>query len=122
MDPDPSPDVPLSMMTLDMWLPPSQEVDTWGLLDVGQLGPAPRFGLLSPVRDHQPAITHWKYLKSLQSLPDNVLFSKPPQFKPLLKYWGHLKNFYSNSTNYGVDGKNLPSTPQIVVSIAKILL
>ena len=61
-------------------------------------------------------------IECFQSLPDNFLFSKPPQFQPLLKYWGHLKNFYSNTTNYGVDGKNLPSTPQIVVSIAKILL
>ena len=50
------------------------------------------------------------------------LFSKPPQFQPLLKYWGHMKNFYSETTNYGVDGKNSPSTPQIVVSFAKIHL
>ena len=42
--------------------------------------------------------------------------SKPPQFLPLLKYWGHLKNFYSNTTNCGFDGKNSPSTPQNVVS------
>ena len=48
--------------------------------------------------------------------------SKPPQFQPLLKYWGHLKNFYSNTTNCGVHGKNSPSTPQIVVSMAKIRL
>ena len=58
-----------------------------------------------------------------ESLPDNFLFSKPPQFQPLLKYWGHLKNFYSDTTNsVGVDGKNSPSTPQIVVSMAKIHL
>ena len=72
MDPEPSPDVPPSMMILDMWLPPSQEVDTWALLDVGQLGPAPRFGLLSPARDDQPGITHWKYLKSLAGIASLV--------------------------------------------------
>ena len=55
--------------------------------------------------------------KNRESLPDNFLFSKPPQFQPLLKYWGHLKNFYLYTTNsVGVDGKNSPSTPQIVVS------
>ena len=57
---------------------------------------------------------------STQSLPDNFLFSKPPQFQPPLKYWGHLKNFNSDTTNCGVDGKNSPSTPQIVVSMVKI--
>ena len=35
------------------------------------------------------------------------MLSIAPQFQPLLKYWGHLKNFYSDTTNYGVDGKNL---------------
>ena len=34
---------PTSMLTLDMWLPPSYQVDTWGLLDAGQLGPAVRW-------------------------------------------------------------------------------
>ena len=57
-----------------------------------------------------------------KSLLDNLLFSKPPQFQPLLKYWGHLKNFYSDTTNYGVDGKKSPVTPQIVVLMAKIHL
>ena len=61
--------------------------------------------------------------QDIKSLPDNFLFSKCPQFQPLLKYWGHLKNFYSDTTNsVGVDGKNSPSTPQIVVSMAKIHL
>ena len=51
-----------------------------------------------------------------QSLPDKFLSSKHPQFQPLLNYWGHLKIFYSNTTNCGVNGKNSPSTPQNVVS------
>ncbi len=32
----------LGMLTLGVLLPPSYHVETWGLLDVGQLGPAPR--------------------------------------------------------------------------------
>ena len=84
MDPDPSPDVPLSMITLDLWLPPSQEVDTWGLLDVGQLGPAPRFGLLSPVGEPHPAITHWKNLKSLHGIV--ALVPTPEQMNIISKY------------------------------------
>ena len=43
------------------------------------------------------------------------MFSKHPQFQPLLKFWGHLKNFYSDTTKCGVDGKNSPSTLQNVV-------
>ena len=50
------------------------------------------------------------------------MLSIAPQFQPLLKYWGHLKNFYSDTTNYGVgvDGKKSPLITQIVVSRAKI--
>ena len=33
---------PAAMLALDLWLPPSYHVDTWGLLDAGQLGPALR--------------------------------------------------------------------------------
>ena len=51
------------------------------------------------------------YMKTL-SLPDNFLFSKPPQFQPPVKYWGHFKNFNSDTTNCGVDG--------IVVLMVKI--
>ena len=34
---------PRALLTLDMVLPPSHHVDTWGLLDAGQLGPAVRY-------------------------------------------------------------------------------
>ena len=34
---------PAAMLALDLWLPPSYHVDTWGLLDAGQLGPALRW-------------------------------------------------------------------------------
>ena len=33
---------PSAMLALDMLIPPSYHVDTWGLLDGGQLGPAIR--------------------------------------------------------------------------------
>ena len=33
---------PAAMLALDMWLPPSYLVDTWGLRDGGYLGPAVR--------------------------------------------------------------------------------
>ncbi len=35
--------IPIGMLTLGVLLPPSYHVETWGLLDVGQLGPAPRY-------------------------------------------------------------------------------
>ena len=35
-------ETPSAMITLDMWLPPSKDVDSWGLVDAGQLGPAVR--------------------------------------------------------------------------------
>ena len=34
--------VPTAMLSMDVWLPPSSFVDKWGLIDVGQLGPAGR--------------------------------------------------------------------------------
>ena len=44
------------------------------------------------------------------------MFSKPPQFQLLLKYWGHLKNFYLYTTNsVGVDGKISLLTPQLLL-------
>ena len=61
--------------------------------------------------------------KKTESLSDNFLFSKHPQFQLLLKYWGHFKNLYSDTTNsVGVDGKNSPLTPQIVVSTPFIII
>ena len=56
-------EIPPSMITLDMLLPPSHDVDTWGLLDVGQLGPALRFGLLSPAGENA-GVSHWASLAS----------------------------------------------------------
>ena len=39
---------PRAMLSLDMMLPPSYQVDTWGLLDPGQLGPAARYNTSEP--------------------------------------------------------------------------
>ena len=39
--------IPTAMISLDMWMPPSSLVDKWGLIDVGQLGPAGRWDLHS---------------------------------------------------------------------------
>ena len=38
-------EAPVTMLSLDMWLPPSYQLDTWGLLDAGQLGPAIRYDI-----------------------------------------------------------------------------
>ena len=46
----------------------------------------------------------------LKSFTYFFLLSKPPQFKPLLKYLGHFKTFYT--TNCGFNGKILYQTPQ----------
>lgn len=56
---------PPAMLTLDLWLPPSYHVDTWGLVDAGQLGPAVRFGWFIPSRTEAkipPNMDHWKIL------------------------------------------------------------
>ena len=39
------------MLALDLWLPPSYHVDTWGLLDAGQLGPALRWSIAATHSD-----------------------------------------------------------------------
>ena len=47
------------------------------------------------------------YLKTIQKNEDQPP-PKPPPFQP-------LKNFYPDTANCGVHGKNSPSRPQIVV-------
>ena len=37
--------VPSEMLTLGVMLPPTYHVDTWNLVDVGQLGPAVRYAM-----------------------------------------------------------------------------
>jgi hypothetical protein len=39
--------IPSGMMSLAVMLPPSYHVDTWGLVDLGQLGPSSRQAKLS---------------------------------------------------------------------------
>ena len=49
------------MLSLDLELPPSDHVDTWDLLDGGQLGPAVRLGWFVS-RAGEELLTHWKLL------------------------------------------------------------
>ena len=49
------------MLSLDLELPPSDHVDTWDLLDGGQLGPAVRLGWFVS-RAGEDRLTHWKLL------------------------------------------------------------
>ena len=44
--------IPTAMISLDMWMPPSSFVDKWGLIDVGQLGPAGRSNIYSFSKIH----------------------------------------------------------------------
>ena len=52
---------PSAMVSLDLQLPPSDHVDTWDLLDGGQLGPAVRLGWFVS-HAGQEDLTHWKLL------------------------------------------------------------
>ena len=42
--------LPSAMVTLDLLMAASTYVDKWGLVDVGQLGPAARTGWFVPAR------------------------------------------------------------------------
>ena len=87
--------IPTAMISLDMWMPPSSFVDNWGLIDVGQLGPAGRwniylvfniivifciihrFGWFIPCRTEEqypPLKDNWKVFKNKDSL-DPFLFT-----------------------------------------------
>ena len=55
--------VPVSMISLDLLVAASSYIDKWGLVDVGQLGPAVRLGWFLPSRTEQsypPLYDHWK--------------------------------------------------------------
>jgi len=68
--------IPTAMVSLDTWLPPSSFVDKWGLIDVGQLGPAGRFGWFIPSRTEEqypPLRDHWKVFRSNDSLDPFLL-------------------------------------------------
>ena len=89
------------MISLDMWLPPSLEVDTWGLVDGGQLGPAvrcvraltkavlvesylcSRFGLLTPQFSNSQinqTWNHWKSLRLRETMNNFILPEEQLQF------------------------------------------
>ena len=63
--------VPQAMVSLDLMMAPTSYVDKWGLVDVGQLGPAARLGWFIPRRTEQaspPLYDHWKVFKDQNSL------------------------------------------------------
>ena len=66
------------MLRLDMRLPPSYHVDTWGLLDAGQLGPAVRYGWFMPNRTaskYPQTMDHWRIFHD----KENVKMFKPSE-------------------------------------------
>ena len=63
--------LPQAMVALHLLMAPTSYVDKWGLVDVGQLGPAVRLGWFIPSRMEQaspPLYDHWKVFKDLNSL------------------------------------------------------
>ena len=76
---------PSAMVSLDLQLPPSDHVDTWDLLDGGQLGPAVRLGWFVS-HAGQEDLTHWKLLTDSEVAknfrPNKIynknMFSPPP--------------------------------------------
>ena len=59
--------VPQAMVSLDLMMAPTSYVDKWGLVDVGQLGPAVRLAWLVPSRTEQlsPLHDHWKVFRAV---------------------------------------------------------
>ena len=59
--------VPVSMISLDLLVAASSYIDKWGLVDVGQLGPAVRLAWLVPSRTEQlsPLHDHWKVFRAV---------------------------------------------------------
>ena len=47
---------PPAMITLDLWLPPSHVLDSWDVLDSGQLGPAARLGRVPKTFLRNPSV------------------------------------------------------------------
>ena len=59
-------EVPEAMVSLHLEMAPTYFVDKWGLVDVGQLGPAVRLGWFLPSRTEQsypPLYDHWKVFR-----------------------------------------------------------
>ena len=55
-------EIPTAMIALDVWLPPSSFVDKWGLIDVGQLGPAGRLYYVGVDEDYNITSSHFKHI------------------------------------------------------------
>ena len=56
---------PPAMITLDLWLPPSHVLDSWDVLDSGQLGPAARLSFIHHhhCNDHDQVVFPLYYLE-----------------------------------------------------------
>ena len=70
--------VPESMISLDLLMAASSFVDKWGLVDVGQLGPAARAGIFIPERlgrSWPPLRDHWRVFRDRESVRPFLLTS-----------------------------------------------
>ena len=70
--------VPDSMISLDLLMAASSFVDKWGLVDVGQLGPAARAGIFIPGRLGRfwpPLRDHWRVFRDPESVRPFLLTS-----------------------------------------------
>ena len=64
-------ELPRAMVTLDLMMAATSTVDKWGLVDLGQLGPAVSQGWFIPSRTEQsspPLYDHWKVFRDPSSL------------------------------------------------------
>ena len=75
--------VPQAMVSLHLEMAPTYFVDKWGLVDVGQLGPAVRLGWFLPSRTEQsypPLYDHWKVFRDLSEVSPFLLTRQQEDF------------------------------------------
>ena len=76
-------EVPQAMVSLHLEMAPTYFVDKWGLLDVGQLGPAVRLGWFLPSRTEQsfpPLYDHWKVFRDPSEVSPFLLTKQQEDF------------------------------------------
>ena len=75
--------VPVSMISLDLLVAASSYIDKWGLVDVGQLGPAARLGWFIPGRTGSswpPLRDHWKVFRDRETIRPFLLTSEQEKY------------------------------------------
>ena len=75
--------VPEAMISLDLLMAASSFVDKWGLVDVGQLGPAARAGIFIPERlgrSWPPLRDHWRVFRDRESVRPFLLTSDQEKY------------------------------------------